>query len=190
MRQDAIGTIRTRTHRARSAACRGSRLRGHDAGTCRQRRGAGAHGARARRLVRLRLHASLDRPRPCAGDGGGRPVGRPQRRAGAVGLAGRVRRRDAGGRRARHGRRRRAAGGAGHPRLGDRARACWCWPRRGCRSRSARRSLRVFALLHGHAHGAELPAAAAAATYAAGFALATALLHAHRPRRRLSVPQR
>ena len=35
----------------------------------------------------------------------------------------------------------------------------------------------TFALLHGHAHGAELPAHAAAATYAAGFALATALLH-------------
>ena len=35
----------------------------------------------------------------------------------------------------------------------------------------------VFALLHGHAHGAELPAQASAATYAAGFALATALLH-------------
>jgi urease accessory protein len=36
----------------------------------------------------------------------------------------------------------------------------------------------VFALLHGHAHGAELPGGAAAATYAAGFALATAALHA------------
>ena len=36
----------------------------------------------------------------------------------------------------------------------------------------------VFAILHGHAHGAELPAGAAAVTYAAGFALATALLHA------------
>ena len=36
----------------------------------------------------------------------------------------------------------------------------------------------VFALLHGHAHGAELPAEAAAVTYAAGFAIATALLHA------------
>jgi urease accessory protein len=36
----------------------------------------------------------------------------------------------------------------------------------------------VFALLHGHAHGAELPMQAAAASYAAGFALATALLHA------------
>jgi len=35
----------------------------------------------------------------------------------------------------------------------------------------------AFALLHGHAHGAELPAAAAAASYAAGFALATAMLH-------------
>ena len=43
----------------------------------------------------------------------------------------------------------------------------------------------VFALLHGHAHGAELPSGAAAATYAAGFALATALLHAARPRHRL-----
>jgi urease accessory protein len=36
----------------------------------------------------------------------------------------------------------------------------------------------LFALLHGHAHGAELPSGAAALTYAAGFALATALLHA------------
>jgi urease accessory protein len=35
----------------------------------------------------------------------------------------------------------------------------------------------LFALLHGHAHGAELPAQAAAVTYAAGFALATAVLH-------------
>ena len=36
----------------------------------------------------------------------------------------------------------------------------------------------VFALLHGHAHGAELPMGAAAATYAGGFALGTAILHA------------
>jgi urease accessory protein len=36
----------------------------------------------------------------------------------------------------------------------------------------------AFALLHGHAHGAELPADAAAASYAPGFALATTLLHA------------
>jgi urease accessory protein len=35
----------------------------------------------------------------------------------------------------------------------------------------------LFALLHGHAHGAELPAAGAAASYAAGFAIVTALLH-------------
>jgi urease accessory protein len=35
----------------------------------------------------------------------------------------------------------------------------------------------VFALLHGHAHGAELPIGAAAVTYAAGFALGTAILH-------------
>jgi urease accessory protein len=35
----------------------------------------------------------------------------------------------------------------------------------------------VFALLHGHAHGAELPGEAAAASYAAGFAIATAILH-------------
>ena len=36
----------------------------------------------------------------------------------------------------------------------------------------------VFALLHGHAHGAELPDGGAAATYAAGFMIATAILHA------------
>lgn len=35
----------------------------------------------------------------------------------------------------------------------------------------------AFALFHGHAHGAELPAMASAATFAAGFAVATALLH-------------
>lgn len=35
-----------------------------------------------------------------------------------------------------------------------------------------------FALFHGFAHGAELPAAADAAPYVAGFALATALIHA------------
>jgi len=35
----------------------------------------------------------------------------------------------------------------------------------------------IFALLHGHAHGAELPAETAAASYATGFALATAALH-------------
>lgn len=35
-----------------------------------------------------------------------------------------------------------------------------------------------FAIFHGHAHGAELPAGASGATYAAGFLLATAGLHA------------
>ena len=36
----------------------------------------------------------------------------------------------------------------------------------------------LFAVLHGHAHGAELPAGGAAASYFVGFALATAALHA------------
>lgn len=35
----------------------------------------------------------------------------------------------------------------------------------------------AFAVLHGYAHGAELPAGASVAGYLAGFALATALLH-------------
>jgi urease accessory protein len=35
----------------------------------------------------------------------------------------------------------------------------------------------LFAIFHGHAHGAEMPADAAAVSYAAGFMLATALLH-------------
>ena len=36
----------------------------------------------------------------------------------------------------------------------------------------------LFAIFHGYAHGAELPAATGALGYIAGFALATALLHA------------
>lgn len=36
----------------------------------------------------------------------------------------------------------------------------------------------LFALAHGHAHGAEMPQAANAALYALGFVLATVLLHA------------
>ena len=36
----------------------------------------------------------------------------------------------------------------------------------------------VFALFHGHAHGAEMPLVAGAISYSLGFALATALLHA------------
>lgn len=35
-----------------------------------------------------------------------------------------------------------------------------------------------FAIFHGHAHGAEMPADASGAFYAAGFVIATALLHA------------
>ena len=35
----------------------------------------------------------------------------------------------------------------------------------------------MFALCHGHAHGAEMPATASVLGYAGGFALATALLH-------------
>ncbi len=35
----------------------------------------------------------------------------------------------------------------------------------------------VFAVFHGHAHGAEMPAAAAPLAYATGFVLATGLLH-------------
>lgn len=35
----------------------------------------------------------------------------------------------------------------------------------------------IFALFHGYAHGAEMPAAASGLSYAAGFLLATALLH-------------
>ena len=34
-----------------------------------------------------------------------------------------------------------------------------------------------FAIFHGHAHGAEMPAAAAGLAYAAGFMIATAVLH-------------
>ena len=35
-----------------------------------------------------------------------------------------------------------------------------------------------FAIFHGHAHGAEMPSAASGLTYALGFMLATAILHA------------
>ena len=35
----------------------------------------------------------------------------------------------------------------------------------------------IFAIFHGHAHGTELPEAANAITYAAGFVIATGLLH-------------
>ena len=35
----------------------------------------------------------------------------------------------------------------------------------------------IFAMFHGHAHGAEMPAGASGLTYALGFAFSTALLH-------------
>ncbi|MCF7971015.1 MAG: HupE/UreJ family protein [Methylococcaceae bacterium] len=35
----------------------------------------------------------------------------------------------------------------------------------------------IFAIFHGYAHGAEMPASISAASYAVGFALATAMLH-------------
>lgn len=35
----------------------------------------------------------------------------------------------------------------------------------------------LFAIFHGHAHGAEMPESISAASYAVGFALATAILH-------------
>ena len=35
----------------------------------------------------------------------------------------------------------------------------------------------TFAIFHGHAHGAELPAGADALAYSAGFVIATGLLH-------------
>jgi urease accessory protein len=35
----------------------------------------------------------------------------------------------------------------------------------------------LFAIFHGHAHGTEMPLDATGGTYAAGFMLATALLH-------------
>ena len=79
-----------------------------------------------------------------------------------------------------------ADGGSRHPRLGGRARVCWCWRRRKLPVAAGAMLVAAFALLHGHAHGAELPGDAAAVTYAAGFALATAIAARHRPRRRLS----
>jgi urease accessory protein len=36
----------------------------------------------------------------------------------------------------------------------------------------------VFAIFHGHAHGAEIPVGATAGAYVAGFTLATAAIHA------------
>ena len=46
----------------------------------------------------------------------------------------------------------------------------------------------VFAILHGHAHGAEMPAVASGVAYGLGFVLATALLHATGIGMALSAP--
>lgn len=49
----------------------------------------------------------------------------------------------------------------------------WTWP-----LAAAMALVGLFAVFHGHAHGAEMPAGAEALSYAAGFAVATAMLHA------------
>lgn len=49
----------------------------------------------------------------------------------------------------------------------------WQWSTAGAMALAG-----VFAIFHGHAHGAEMPADASGFTYAAGFVIATALLHA------------
>lgn len=49
----------------------------------------------------------------------------------------------------------------------------WQWP-----VAAAMALVGVFAIFHGHAHGAEMPADAAGLEYGIGFMLATALLHA------------
>ena len=48
----------------------------------------------------------------------------------------------------------------------------WQWP-----IVAAMALVGLFAIFHGHAHGAEMPANASGAEYAAGFMIATALLH-------------
>src|SRR5262249_583066 len=110
-------------------------------------------------------------------DGGGRPLGRPQRRTGAVGLACGIRRRDGAGRRAGHSGHGTALRRGRYPRLrrGAGIAGAGTGPPPGYRPRAIGPGLRPPS---GPAHGAELPGAAAAAPYAAGFAIATALLHA------------
>ena len=58
--------------------------------------------------------------------------------------------------------------------LGRSSLPCRC----GYRSRRRLRWSRVFAVFHGHAHGAELAPGANAAAYSLGFVVATGLLHA------------
>lgn len=51
--------------------------------------------------------------------------------------------------------------------------AAWRWP-----VAASAAVVALFALFHGHAHGSEMPPGAGSVAYSAGFALATALLHA------------
>ena len=143
------------------------------------RREPGLRPSRPRldRFIRRRRRASAVGPRSHRGHGGGRPVGGAQGRPRAVGMAGGLRRRDAGRRRARYG----ACGGAvrrvRHSRLGGGARSLGGARGRPAGRGPALRSSRVFALLHGHAHGSEVAENVGGIEYMAGFALATATLH-------------
>ena len=71
--------------------------------------------------------------------------------------------------------------------LGLAVAAKWNWP-----LAAAMALVGVFAVFHGHAHGAEMPVDAAGAEYAAGFILATGVLHIvghrHRFRHRGDLP--
>ena len=122
--------------------------------------------------------------RPRARHGGGRRAGRLARRQGAVAGAGGVRAMMAAGGVLGIGGIERAVRRSRHRRLGGRARP------RGGAAASACRRLRAmglagfFAVFHGYAHGAEMPATASGLDYALGFMLATALLHARRHRAR------
>ena len=118
---------------------------------------AEAHvGAGTTVVLHGRLHAPAVRAGSHDGDDRGRAVGGAQGRQGDLGMAARLRRRDAGRRRARH-----AAGAAalrrtGDPRLGRGARPAGRAGGRICRFRPASRSIGLFALFHGHAHGTEV----------------------------------
>lgn len=57
--------------------------------------------------------------------------------------------------------------------LGALVAAAWQWP-----AAAGAALVGLFAFFHGHAHGSEMPPGAASLAYSAGFALATAWLHA------------
>ena len=139
---------------------------------------AGPYRDRRCRRLRPRLRASARRDRSCPGDGCGRAVRRAARRTGAVAGAAVVCRDD-------DRRRRFGMAGIGLPlvEIGDRLSVVVSRPggrRRvtACRPRPRWRWPVLFALFHGHAHGAEMPESLSGLDYAAGFVLATALLHA------------